>query len=178
MPSSDAPGAMVFVTVGTETYPFDRLVGWVDAWAARAPAGVRCVIQFGTSQAPEHADGSDYLAFDRVRALLQEADAVVCHGGTGSVMLARAAGRIPIVVPRVQARGEHVDDHQVEFARRLAGLGEIALAEGQERLHALLDAAVSGERSFTNEAGDEHVERAVQRFSELVDGLIRRKQER
>ncbi|MEX2275782.1 MAG: glycosyltransferase [Actinomycetota bacterium] len=175
MPTSNAPAFTVFATVGTETYPFDRLVGWVDDWAGSSPRGVRCVVQYGTSQAPEHAEGSDYLAFERVRALLDEADVVVCHGGTGSVMLARAAGRTPIVVPRVQARGEHVDDHQVEFARRLAGLGEIALAEGRERLHELLDAAASGERSFAGDASDGHVGRAVDRFAGLVDGLLSRK---
>jgi UDP-N-acetylglucosamine transferase subunit ALG13 len=88
-------------------------------------------------------------------------------------MLARAAGRLPVVVPRIGSRGEHVDDHQIEFARRLAGLGEVAIAEGEDRLHELLDAAVAGERSFRIDAGDQHVTEAVERFARLVDGLFR-----
>jgi UDP-N-acetylglucosamine transferase subunit ALG13 len=172
----------VFATVGTERYPFDRLVGWVDRWAGSLPAPapdrapVRCVIQYGTARPPEHAEGHDYLPFDRVRELLAEADVVVCHGGTGSVILARSAGRLPVVVPRLGSAGEHVDDHQVEFARRLAGLGELVAAEDEDRLRGLLDAAVAGDRSFRiagPDSSDGRAAEAVERFAELVDGLFR-----
>ncbi|MEX0754572.1 MAG: glycosyltransferase [Actinomycetota bacterium] len=163
----------VFVTVGTETYPFQRLIGWVDTWAGSAAAeGARVIVQYGTARPPVHAEGHDYLPFDRVRSLLEEADAVVCHGGTGSVMLARAAGRLPIVVPRLGSEGEHVDDHQVEFAQRLAGLGKAVLAANEADLTKLLDAATSGARSFRAESGDPNVTEAIARFASLVDGVV------
>ena len=163
----------VFVTVGTETYPFQRLIGWVDAWAGSAAAeGVRVIVQYGTARPPALAEGHDHLPFDRVRSQLEEADAVVSHGGTGSVMLARAAGRLPIVVPRRGSEGEHVDDHQVEFARRLAKLGKAALAENEADLTELLDGVASGARSFRSESGDPNVTEAIDRFASLVDGVV------
>ena len=47
---------LVFVTVGTDHHPFDRLCGWADAWVAagRHPE-VPWFVQSGTSAAPTHA---------------------------------------------------------------------------------------------------------------------------
>ena len=38
----------------------------------------------------------------------------------GEALQAFAHGKVPIVVPRQSAFGEHVDDHQVRFARKIA----------------------------------------------------------
>jgi hypothetical protein len=46
--------------------------------------------------------------------------AVVTHGGPSTVMDARVAGRLPIVVARHPDLGEHIDSHQVRFSRHLA----------------------------------------------------------
>ena len=47
---------LVFVTVGTDHHPFDRLCGWADAWVAGARhPEVPWFVQSGTSQAPEAA---------------------------------------------------------------------------------------------------------------------------
>jgi UDP-N-acetylglucosamine transferase subunit ALG13 len=169
------PGAaepLVFVTVGTERYPFRRLVDWVDAWAqSDLGRGARCFIQYGAGAPPRAAEGADFLPFTTMRELLGDATAVVCHGGTGSVMLARSVGRKPIVVPRVKSYGENVDDHQVDFARRLQTLGEAEMAESFEELSGLLDGAASGERSFRVTATDGHVAEAVRRFGAAVSRL-------
>ena len=86
-------------------------------------------------------------------------------------MLARALGRKPIVVPRVKRYGENVDDHQVDFALRLRGLGEAEMAESFEELRRLLDDAATGARSFSAAASDAHVETAVGRFEVAVERL-------
>jgi UDP-N-acetylglucosamine transferase subunit ALG13 len=163
---------LVFVTVGTERYPFHRLVDWVDEWS-RTDAGrrARCLVQYGAGPAPRVAEGVDFLPFPRMRELLGAATAVVCHGGTGSVMLARSLGRKPIVVPRVKRYGENVDDHQVDFARRLLGLGEAETAESFAELRELLDGAADGSRSLLVDSTDAHVARAVERFEAAVSRL-------
>ena len=50
----------VFVTVGTDHHPFDRLVQWVDVWAAAHPE-IEVVIQYGEACSPAHADPKAYL---------------------------------------------------------------------------------------------------------------------
>jgi UDP-N-acetylglucosamine transferase subunit ALG13 len=173
--SASAVEPLVFVTVGTERYPFSRLVDWVDTWASSdLGRSARCFVQYGSGRPPLAAEGADFLPFSRMQELLGEATAVVCHGGTGSVMLARYLGCKPIVVPRVKSFGENVDDHQVDFARRLRTLGEAEMAESFEELSGFLDDAATGARSFATAAVDDHVAEAVQRFERLMADLIPR----
>ncbi|HEV7862459.1 MAG TPA: hypothetical protein VGR20_07150, partial [Acidimicrobiia bacterium] len=53
---------LVFVTVGTDHHPFDRLCNWADAWVteARHPE-VPWFVQSGTSQPPARAPFADYI---------------------------------------------------------------------------------------------------------------------
>ena len=50
----DAPSRpAVFVTVGTDDHPFNRLIRWIDRWLeAGGRERASCFIQFGTSEAP------------------------------------------------------------------------------------------------------------------------------
>jgi UDP-N-acetylglucosamine transferase subunit ALG13 len=162
---------LLFVTVGTDHHPFDRLVRWLDAWLqAGGKRRVRCLVQHGTSIPPSHADSSDYLAYDAMCAAMQEAVAVVCHGGPSTIMLAADAGKVPIVVPRLRALQEHVDDHQLIFARRLANGETIALAESEDRFRALVDRALATPPAPAGLARSGTAD-ALRRFEKIVDEL-------
>ena len=58
-----------------------------------------------------------------------------------AIVEARRHGKRPLVVPRDHRLGEHVDGHQLRFARRLADEGLIVLCEQRDELTAALDAA-------------------------------------
>lgn len=108
---------MIFATVGTHEDPFDRLLKALDA----LPGDEEVVVQSGYSTyAPRRCKAEAMMPYDRVQALMRDARVVVTHGGPASIMQALAHGKVPIVVPRQAAFGEHVDDHQVRFARRVA----------------------------------------------------------
>jgi UDP-N-acetylglucosamine transferase subunit ALG13 len=163
---------LVFVTVGTDHHPFDRLVQWIDAWLeSGAKDRVRCLVQTGTSFPPRLAEWDQYFGYQQMETFFAESSAVVCHGGPATVMMARWAGKRPIVVPRRHDLREHVDDHQVVFSRRIADLGEISLAENQAILTASLEGALGGE-GFIDVAGQENRDEAVAEFERLVDKLM------
>lgn len=163
------------MTLGSERFPFDRLIGWIDAWLERPPRATRCLVQRGTSVVPVRADSEPYLPFDRLVEEIKRADIVVTHGGSGSIMLCRRFGRLPVVVPRRRVLGEAVDDHQVPFARRMAGLDEIVLAESQPELVAALDRAAEDPTTMRVEPRPERVAEAIERFDRLVTPLMRRR---
>ncbi|MGH8999553.1 MAG: glycosyltransferase [Acidimicrobiia bacterium] len=171
---SAAQRDLVFVTVGTDHHPFDRLIDWVDAWAAADPArlAVPCLVQSGTSKAPRHLPYRDYVRYDEMCEAMSRAVAVVSHGGPATIMDARRLGRVPIVVPRSHDLGEHVDNHQHRFARRMADLGQIHLASGPEELFSLLDRALADPDAFSLVASGDDIAAAVDRFSEMVDDLM------
>lgn len=162
---------LVFVTVGTDHHRFDRLVRWADRWLG-THAAVEGFMQTGTSARPERAEYAEYVGYEEMEALVKRAVAVVTHGGPGSIMLCAGIGKKPIVVPRQSRLAEHVDDHQVVFCRRLGEQGAIALAESEERLGALLTAAVGAGRSGNEPRERAHVARAVRRVEHLVDDLV------
>jgi UDP-N-acetylglucosamine transferase subunit ALG13 len=165
---------LLLVTVGTDHHPFDRLVRWADAWLAGHPGELRCLMQTGTSAPPTGAaDWQAYLEFDALQAAMGSAAAVVCHGGPGTILGARHRGAVPIVVPRQHRLGEHVDDHQVAFSRRLAADGgEIHLAETEAELHRLLDRVAGEPAAFRAGPEDRATATAVREFGRLVDGLV------
>jgi UDP-N-acetylglucosamine transferase subunit ALG13 len=104
---------------------------------------------------------------------MASAAAVVCHGGPGTILGARHTGAVPIVVPRQHRLGEHVDDHQVAFSRRLAADGdEIHLAETEADLHRLLDRVAAEPAAFRAGPGDRATGGAVREFERLVDRLV------
>ena len=174
MTAAGPGGRLLLVTVGTDHHPFDRLVGWVDAWLAAAPRALRCRMQTGTSAPPAGpAEWQAYLEVDALEAAMAEAAAVVCHGGPGTILGARHLGAVPIVVPRQHRLGEHVDDHQVAFARRLAAAGGgIHLAETETELHRLLDRVAADPAAFRAGPEDRATAAAVGEFGRLVDHLV------
>jgi len=117
---------MIFVSVGTHEAPFDRLLRAVGELRAdeelvvqHGPSAVRC----------DRATEFDYRPFDEVVELVRRARVVVTHAGVGSVMLALSNGKRPVVMARLRRFDEHVDDHQLELARRLADAGLVDLVE-------------------------------------------------
>jgi UDP-N-acetylglucosamine transferase subunit ALG13 len=111
---------VIFVTVGASQFPFDRLLRAVDALALDE----ELVVQHGPSAVrPAGARCVGFLPFDEVVEHVRRARAVVSHGGIGSVLVALAEGKRPLVVPRLARYGETVDDHQVESVRRLDEAG-------------------------------------------------------
>ena len=171
---SDGELPLLLVTVGTDHHPFDRLVGWAGAWLAAHPGALRCLMQTGTSAPPSgQGEWQAYLEFDALQAAMASATAVVCHGGPGTILGARHTGAVPVVVPRQHRLGEHVDDHQLAFARRLAAEGGgIHLAETEAGLHRLLDRVAADPAAFRAGPEDRATATAVREFGRLVDGLV------
>ena len=157
----------MFVSVGTDHHPFDRLLQWMKAW----PGTARVVVQSGATPPLAGLECRDYLPAGEMDAAMAEAVAVVCHGGPGTIMQARAAGHLPIVVPRRPEHGEHVDGHQVRFATWMAAKGHVVVAETADDLHATLDRALADPTSFRTAGGAAGAEDVSRRFGALVDSV-------
>ncbi len=159
------------VSVGTDHHPFDRLVGWMVEWSAEHPAH-RVVVQRGTADEPMGVESHDLIPHDELRKLFGAATVVISHGGPSTVMDARMAGRLPIVVPRDRALGEHVDDHQVRFSRHLERHGLARCAVTRAQLFSLIDEALAEPSRFRIRRQDLETSSGVVRFGQVVDELL------
>ncbi len=165
---------LVFVSVGSDHHRFDRLVGWIDAWAAEHD--VDCVVQHGTATAPTSCLALDYVDHAVLMDCLRAADVVVVQGGPMSIIEARRNGSRPIVVPRVPELREVVDGHQVVFCRKLAAEDMLDLAEDEPTLRHHLDRALAEpERLHVAEdsAGDDRLAVARGRLRRVAESLMR-----
>lgn len=127
---------MIFVSVGTHEAPFDRMLSAVYD----LDLDEELVVQYGPStvRSLRASVQADYLPFDEVVAYIRKARAVVMHAGVGSVMISLANGKRPIVMARLHEHGEHVDDHQVELARRMDTTGLATFVDDEDALRAAL----------------------------------------
>jgi UDP-N-acetylglucosamine transferase subunit ALG13 len=155
-------------SVGTDHHPFPRFLEWVAA--AQRELGFEVLVQRGAT--PEHPDVAsvEYMPAAELEAQMASADAVVCHGGPGTMSLAQRCGHRPIVIARDPSLGEHVDDHQQRYTAKLRSANAIDTPTSVDELIALIGAARRRER--TDRARDPEIERAVQQFGELVESLV------
>lgn len=123
----------VLATVGTDHHPFDRFVEWVDAWYGSNP-DCELFVQRGTCNRIPKGPSSQWLEADELDAMMKRADVIICHGGPSTIMEARHAGVLPIVIPRDPAFGEHVDQHQMRFAEFMAVKNCVRLARSAQEL--------------------------------------------
>lgn len=161
---------LVVVSVGTDHHRFDRLVDWMDGWAGHHP-DVRVMIQRGEAPGTTHAESAPLIPYDELRALFAQAAVVVSHGGPSTVMDARAAGRVPVVVPRDPAHGEHVDGHQIRFGRHLSRHGLATVATAREELEAAVEAALADPGRFSVPASLADLPGVVA-FGRVIDDLL------
>jgi UDP-N-acetylglucosamine--N-acetylmuramyl-(pentapeptide) pyrophosphoryl-undecaprenol N-acetylglucosamine transferase len=116
----------VVVSLGSsENFGFRSLVERV---VDLLPTGAEVLWQTGATA----VDGLPIVArpavsSDELAAACAASDLVIAHAGVGTALMALRAGRCPVLVPRRQFRGEHVDDHQQQVAslldRRGIGIG-------------------------------------------------------
>jgi UDP-N-acetylglucosamine transferase subunit ALG13 len=122
---------VIFVSLGTQAYPFDRLLRGLDG------VEEELVIQGGSStHRPAGATWFDFLDFPQLVQYVRSARVVVVHAGVGSVMTALGEGKRAVVVPRLVRYREAVDDHQLHFARRMDSVGLVRLVEDPAELRA------------------------------------------
>lgn len=169
LPRQDLP--LVAVFVGTDHHPFDRVLGWAGDVAASGRH--RWFVQHGSTSLPSGLEGQGILSATAMSELLGRADVVVTHAGPGMIMEARAAGHLPIVVPRDSGLGEHVDDHQLRFAHRVADSGLMTLVRDQDAFAAALDQTLQHGRIARTD--DDRAHEASARFGRLVDQLVHRR---
>ncbi len=117
---------MIFVTVGSQKFQFNRLIKAVDALVASDAVDGGAFAQTGAcTYVPAHMEHEAFLDREGFCGRMGFCDTVITHGGTGAIIGAVKAGKKVIAVPRLAKFGEHVDDHQIEIVTQFAAMGLI-----------------------------------------------------
>ncbi|WP_302579567.1 glycosyltransferase [Clostridium saudiense] len=131
---------MIFVTVGTHEQSLNRLVEYIDELKEQGIIKERVVIQTGFSTyKPKHCEWKKLFSYNEMISNVQEARLVITHGGPSSFIMPLQFNKIPIVVPRQKKYDEHINDHQVEFSRKVEKIqGNIIVVEDIGKLKEII----------------------------------------
>lgn len=133
-----APCYKTFISLGNSKQHFSRLLEAVKAYATLLPKPI--LVQCGHTPTLQIAecDVIDFISMDTFTQMVANAEILILHAGAGSVLHAVKSGKRPIVMPRRAVFNEHINDHQLEFAKALNALGKVVMIEeAQEMVGAL-----------------------------------------
>jgi UDP-N-acetylglucosamine transferase subunit ALG13 len=122
-----------FISLGNARQPFYRLLDAVVGLQEILPRPI--VVQHGhTPFDAEKMETMDFVGMEQFMERLSGAKILILHAGVGAVLQAVETGHLPVVMPRRRMFGEHVDDHQVDFARAMEQQGLVVVANTAEEL--------------------------------------------
>lgn len=130
---------MIFVTVGTQL-PFNRLISWVDTWAASHPSQ-EVFVQCGAGGLlPNYAKyTTEIMTPDIWQYYFQKADLIVSHAGMGTILKSLAATKPLVVVPRIAELNEHRNNHQLATVHQLKSIVGLTVVEDEHELNRWLN---------------------------------------
>lgn len=165
---------MIFVTVGTHEQPFDRLIQHMDEWSGEGSISTSVVLQTGyTAYKPRYCKWSQFFSYEQMDSYMQSADVVITHGGPSSFLPVIRYGKTPVVVPRQKQFGEHVNNHQLEFAKLIEErFHNIIVVENIEDLKNILLCHMERLKEQTSYS-ESHNKQFCEEFRKLAEDLFR-----
>lgn len=126
---------MIFITVGSQKFQFNRLLKAVDEQVAAGKIKDEIFAQIGASDyKPKYYKYKYFLNRDEFTEWQEKAEIEITHGGTGAIIGAVKKGKKVIAVPRLAKYGEHVDDHQLQLIGQFKELDLICECQNCEHI--------------------------------------------
>ena len=130
---------MIFVTLGSQKFQFNRLLIAVDNLVADGTISEDVFAQTGYSDyQPIHYQYKQFLDREEFASITEQSDIIITHGGTGAIIGAVKKGKKVIAVPRREEYGEHVDDHQLQLVGQFRELNLICECDDCNQLGTVL----------------------------------------
>lgn len=163
---------MIFVTVGTHEQQFNRLIEKIDKLIECGCIKEKVIIQSGFSTySSKNCKCEKIIPYSQMINNIKKARIVITHGGPATFIMPLQLGKVPIVVPRQKQYDEHVNDHQLDFAKLVKERqGNIILVEDINDL----EKAIKEYDNIIKEMPKEMVSNNMKfnmKFKEIVNGL-------
>ncbi|ENZ7231807.1 PssE/Cps14G family polysaccharide biosynthesis glycosyltransferase [Enterococcus faecium] len=131
---------MIFVTLGSQKFQFNRLLQYLDELIEENKIEDRIIAQVGFSDyIPCNFDYKPFFSRDEFLQYMKRADIILTHAGTGSIITALKERKKVIAIPRLKKYKEHVDDHQIEITQIFTMNGYLLSANSKYELLEMLD---------------------------------------
>ena len=126
---------MIFVTVGSQKFQFNRLLKKIDELIENKVINEEVFAQIGVSDyKPQNYKYKEFVTQDEFNKYLDEARLIITHAGNGVIVNAIKKGKKVIGIPRLSKFGEHVDDHQIQLLNEFANMNLIETCIDEKEL--------------------------------------------
>ena len=113
---------MLLVTLGTQKQSFERLLNMIENRSLKD----EIIVQAGyTNFKSKKMKIFNFVDYEKMEELVNRADLIITHGGTGSILGPLKKGKKVIACARLKRYGEHVDDHQMQLIEAFSDAGYI-----------------------------------------------------
>lgn len=157
---------MIFVTLGTQDKPFNRLLEAVQREIDNGNIKTKVVVQAGfTKFKSKKMEILDLIPMEEFDRLLDECELLITHGGVGSIIGGLKKDKKIIAVPRLAEYDEHVNDHQKQIIDNFDQAGYII---GLNDLNKL-DEALEKSKEFNPNKYKSNTENMIKLIERIID---------
>ena len=112
---------MIFVILGTQEVPFDRMLQAVDNLIDECHITDTVIAQVGhTKYVAKNFKTIPFISEQEFQQYVKQASIIITHAGSGALFNAIKWGKKTIAMARLSKYNEMPDDHQTELAKKLS----------------------------------------------------------
>ena len=166
---------MIFLTVGTTKFPFNRLLKAVDCALLDLDKKEKLIAQIGESRYNfryKNAEIFKEISFDKMIFYFEKGRVIIAHGGLGTISLALKFGKNkPLIVPRSKRFKEHVDDQQIFLAEFFKKKGLIETVLPEESLKEEVAHYIKSPDKPAKKARPSSLEKMIKQLIDYTEGI-------
>lgn len=156
---------MIFIILGSQKFQFNRLLAEIDKLIFDGEIKERVMAQIGYSDyLPQKFDYKRFMDKSEFLNIINKADIVISHGGTGSIINSLLQKKYVIAIPRDSKFGEHVDNHQYEIVSQFEKSGYI---KGVYNIKDI-STAINDKKNFKVKKYESNTKKIVECIEELI----------
>ena len=154
---------MILVTLGTQDQKFYRLLDALE----NSKTKEKIIVQAGGSSdyQSKRMEIFRFIDYKEMEKYIDEADLIITHGGTGSIVMPLQKGKKVIACARLEKYGEHINDHQKELVSVFAEEGYILeFNDGDD-----IDEILKKSKSFKPKKYVSNTENFIKNLKSIID---------
>ena len=157
---------MIFVTLGTQDKPFNRLLEAVQKQIDNKKIKGKVIVQSGcTKFESKDMEIFDLIPMEDFEKNISECDILITHGGVGSIVDALKRNKVVIAAARLEKYGEHVNDHQLQIIKNFSEAGYIIALNDFDKL----DEALKQAKKFKPNKYKSNTENMIKLVEKLIN---------
>lgn len=162
---------MIFVTVGTQRFPFDRLLIELDRLVYQRYITEEIIVQRGyCNYVPKYFRSFDFLPMEEFSEYYDRSNLLITHAGTSSIIEGLKRKKKTIIIPRQKKYGEHVDNHQLEITQMFVNQNLVAAVYEINELGSILQSVDTLTFKSYSFGSHELVDSVAEYISEIAVG--------